>query len=109
MDNRRDLFDIPDDIAYFNCASLGPMTRRAQAAIAEATVRRLRPWLVTMKEWLGDIEDRRALLARLIGANAENIALVPAASYGAATAARNLRVAAGSRILMPAEDFPSDV
>ena len=109
MENRRDLFDIPNDIAYFNCASLGPLTRLAQAAIAESVARRSRPWSVSMQEWIGDMEERRALLARLIGANAENIALVPAASYGAATAARNLRVARGSRILMPAEDFPSDV
>jgi selenocysteine lyase/cysteine desulfurase len=109
MENCRELFDFPEGVAYFNCASVGPLMRKARAAIDEAVVRRCRPWSISMKEWIDDFEQRRALFARLIGANPENIALVPAASYGAATAARNLRATTGSRILMPAEDFPSDV
>lgn len=105
----RSLFDLPDDVAYFNCASIGPLMRSARAAIDEAAVRRSRPWSISTPEWVDDVEERRTLFARLIGADADGVALIPAASYGAATAARNLRATAGSRIIMPAEDFPSDV
>jgi selenocysteine lyase/cysteine desulfurase len=49
------------------------------------------------------------LVAELLGARADEIALVPAASYGLARAAGNLPVAPGERILGLAEQFPSNV
>jgi len=105
----RALFEIPDDLAYFNCASVGPLPRAAREAIEAGAARRARPWQVTMKHWIDDHEARRALFADLAGARADAIALVPSVSYGAAVAARNLAAAPGSRLLLIAEDFPSDV
>jgi selenocysteine lyase/cysteine desulfurase len=49
------------------------------------------------------------LFAELIGATADDIAIVPAASYGLAIAAANLPLAAGGRVLLLAEQFPSNV
>jgi selenocysteine lyase/cysteine desulfurase len=105
----RKLFDLPDDVAYFNCASLSPLMHTARAALDEALQRRARPWLMTTREWVDDVEERRTLFAQLVGADVEGIALVPAASYGLAVAARNLGARAGSRIVLPADEFPSDV
>ena len=45
----------------------------------------------------------------LIGATGDDIAIHPAASYGIATAAKNLNPKAGSRILMLDGQFPSNV
>src|SRR3954462_7589545 len=93
----RDLFEIPEDLAWFNCASIGPLPRAARAAIEEGAARRAQPWRVTMKHWIDDHEERRALFAGLGGAAPEAIALIPSVSYGVAVAARNLHAAPGSK------------
>jgi selenocysteine lyase/cysteine desulfurase len=105
----RALFEIPDDLAYFNCASVGPLPRAAREAIEAGAARRAQPWRVTMKHWIDDYEERRSLFAALAGAPADAIALIPSVSYGAAVAARNLDAAPGQQVLLIAEDFPSDV
>jgi selenocysteine lyase/cysteine desulfurase len=51
----------------------------------------------------------RALAARLIGARPGDVAIVPAVSYGIATALANLPVASGRTIVTIADDFPSIV
>ncbi|HWY24944.1 MAG TPA: aminotransferase class V-fold PLP-dependent enzyme, partial [Nevskia sp.] len=109
LPSQRELFDIPPDVAYFNCASIGPMLHAAAEAAAQALRRRARPWSISQRDWFTDSEQRRSLFARLIGADAEGIALVPAASYGLAVAAANLRSAPGQEILVIADDFPSNV
>jgi selenocysteine lyase/cysteine desulfurase len=107
--NQRSLFDIPHDIAYFNCASLAPLMSSAMEAGRKAQASRARPWTVETDDWFYLVERRRELLATIIGASSENIALVPATSYGLATAARNLFAREGQRILLIAEDYPSAV
>jgi len=105
----RALFEIPDDIAYFNCASIGPLPRAARAAIEEGAARRTQPWRVTMKHWIDDYEERRSLFAAIAGVASDAIALIPSVSYGVAVAARNLDAAPGRQVLLLAEDFPSNV
>jgi selenocysteine lyase/cysteine desulfurase len=105
---QRELFDIPDDVAYFNCASLAPLLRAAVEAGAAATARRARPWLLGGDDWFTQAEERRALFARLAGLDPEGVALVPATSYGLAVAAANLDARPGQRVLVLADDYPSN-
>jgi selenocysteine lyase/cysteine desulfurase len=105
---QRELFDIPGDVAYFNCASLAPQLRSAREAAEAAWERRARPWLIGGEDWFTEAEERRALFARLAGVDADGVALVPATSYGLAVAAANLTAAPGQRVLVLAEDFPSN-
>jgi selenocysteine lyase/cysteine desulfurase len=105
---QRELFDIPDDVAYFNCASLAPQLRSAREAAEAAWRRRAQPWLIHADDWFTEVEERRALFARLAGVDADGVALVPATSYGLAVAAANLTAAPGQRVLVLAEDYPSN-
>jgi selenocysteine lyase/cysteine desulfurase len=105
---QRELFDIPDDVAYFNCASLAPLLKAAVEAGAAATARRARPWLIGEDDWFTAAEERRALFARLAGLDPEGVALVPATSYGLAVAAANLDARPGQRVLVLADDYPSN-
>jgi selenocysteine lyase/cysteine desulfurase len=105
---QRELFDIPDDVAYFNCASLAPLLRAAKEAGAAAVARRARPWLTGAGDWFSEAEERRALFARLAGVDPDGVALVPATSYGLAVAAANLTAQPGQRVLVLADDFPSN-
>jgi selenocysteine lyase/cysteine desulfurase len=106
---QRDLFDLPDDVAYLNCAYMSPLLQRAVRLGAEGLARKARPWTISAGDFFTDSERARALFAELLGATADDIALVPAASYGIAIAAANLPLGEGQRILLLAEQFPSNV
>ncbi|MCH8685317.1 aminotransferase class V-fold PLP-dependent enzyme [Pedomonas mirosovicensis] len=106
---QRHLFDIPRDVAYLNCAFMSPLLSAAQRAGEEGLARKARPWLVTTTDFFTETEATRELFARLIGAAADDIAFIPAVSYGMAAAARNLPLRRGQAVVMPAEEFPSGV
>jgi selenocysteine lyase/cysteine desulfurase len=109
LPSQRALFDIPDDIAYLNCAYMSPLARPVVAAGEAGMARKARPWQVTPQDFFTDTEIVRGLFARLVNATAEDIALVPAASYGLAVAAHALPLQAGQSVLTLAEQFPSNV
>lgn len=106
---QRNLFDIPDDVAWLNCAYMSPLMKSAVEA-GEAGIRgKAQPWNIKPADFFPGPEEARDLFARLINASADEIAIVPSVSYGIATAARNLGAPAGSRILLLDEQFPSNV
>jgi selenocysteine lyase/cysteine desulfurase len=105
---QRELFDIPGDVAYFNCASLAPQLKVAVEAGEAALARRARPWRITGADWFDEAEQRRALFAELAGVDPDGVALVPATSYGLAVAAANLSARPGQRVLVLADDYPSN-
>lgn len=109
LDSQRELFGIPADLAYFNCASLAPLMLPAREAGRRALELRGEPWRIAAPDWFSGTEQRRSLFARLVGVSPENVALVPATSYGLAVAARNLPATPGQRVLVIAEDYPSNV
>jgi selenocysteine lyase/cysteine desulfurase len=109
ISNQRSLFDLPADVAYLNCAYMGPLPRASREAGEAAVARKSRPWEIPPADFFEPAERTRGLFAELIGAAAGEIALVPSASYGLAVAAANLRLEAGEAILVLAEQFPSNV
>jgi selenocysteine lyase/cysteine desulfurase len=107
---QRDAFDVPDDVAYFNTASLAPMLHTVRAAGEAALRRRSAPWTIRAPDWFTDVEQLRSLAGRLVGSDdGDGVALIPATSYGFAVAARNLPLAAGRRILVLADEYPSGI
>ncbi len=103
---QRDQFDLPRDVAYLNCAYMGPLPRTALEAGLAGIRRKARPWSITSAEFFEAAEQLRALAARLIGATADDLAIVPSVSYGMGVAA-NVPLRAGQRVLMLDEEFPS--
>ena len=105
----RELFDVPDDVAYFNVANLAPHLHSVRRAGDRALDKRGRPWAIEPADWFSDVERLRLLFGRVLGTDAEGVALIPATSYGFAVAARNLHVEAGERIVVLAEEYPSGI
>jgi selenocysteine lyase/cysteine desulfurase len=106
---QRHLFDIPEEVAYFNCAYMSPLMNKVVAAGHQGLLRKTRPWQIKTPEFFSGPERARELFASLVNANAGDIALVPSCSYGTATAARNLPVARGQTLLVLEDQFPSNV
>jgi selenocysteine lyase/cysteine desulfurase len=107
--SERPLFEIPDGVAYFNTASLAPQLRSVRAAGEAALDRRAAPWAIASADWFSEAERLRGLFARVIGADPEGVALVPASSYGLAVAAANLEAGPGDRVLVLDEEYPSGI
>lgn len=111
LPSQRHLFDIPDDIAYFNCAYNSPQLNESQERLLAGVSSKSHPWERTAKNFFDDAETIRGLSADVFGGDADGYAVVPAASYGLSTAARAVEphLHAGDRILLIAEEFPSIV
>lgn len=109
LPSQRALFDIPEDVAYLNCAYMSPLAKAVVAAGETGMARKAQPWRVTPQDFFTDSEKTRALFARLVNAAADDIALVPSVSYGMAVAAQALPLRAGQSVLTLAEQFPSNV
>jgi selenocysteine lyase/cysteine desulfurase len=106
---QRQLFDIPDDVAYLNCAYLSPMMHSVAEAGRAAIAAKMRPWGTVAKDFFAGPEEFRELASRLMNAAAEDIAIIPSVSYGVAAAVLNLDPEPDGEILMLQDDFPSDV
>ncbi|MDT8369375.1 MAG: aminotransferase class V-fold PLP-dependent enzyme [Longimicrobiales bacterium] len=106
---RRDDFRIPADIHYLNCAYMGPLPRVAEEAGVAGVRGKATPWTIGPDDFFATSESVKRRFARLVGGREEEIAIHPSVSYAVATAARNLEVSAGSRIVVLAEQFPSNL
>ena len=106
--SQRHLFDVPDEVAYFNTANMSPLLRRVREAGEWGLASRARPWEVAADDWFADVERLRAAFVAVLGVSVDGVALVPATSYGLAVAARNVRAGSGDRVVVLAEEYPSN-
>ena len=102
-------FDLPAGVAYLNCAYMGPLPRVALAAGRHALEGKARPWEIGVPDFFEPVERARSLFAGFVGGDADGVCIVPSVSYGIALAAANLPVGRGDRIVVLAEQFPSNV
>ena len=109
LGSQRDLFEIPEDIVYLNCAYMSPQLRPAREAGEKAVSRKSRPWEITPDDFFEDAEEIRALFARLVGGDADGVAIIPSVSYGISVAAANVPVREGEKIVILEDQFPSNV
>ncbi len=104
---QRALFKMPDDVAYLNSAAFSPVSRAVQAAGVLGVQTKVTPWTPALGQTDAWADRARAAAAGLIGAAPDDIALTNAVSYGIATAARNISIPPGTRVLMIEAEFPS--
>ncbi len=104
----REEFQIPRDVVWMNCAQMSPMHRSVAAAGQEAVMRKARPWEAAPIHFVPEIEAVRAAFAKLFNATADAIAIIPACSYGIATAANNIALHPSSKVVVVEEQFPSN-
>ena len=109
LPGQRLLFDIPDDVAFLNCAYMSPLPKASAAAGERGLARKLRPWMMTPDDFFSASEAVRASFAKLINAAPDDIAFAPAVSYGMAQAAANIAIERTQTIVTLAEQFPSNV
>src|SRR5262245_397260 len=109
LPSQRALFDIARAVCFLNAASWSPLPLAAQEAGRIGAARKGRPWLLDQDFAARQHERARRAAARLINAEASDVALISSVSYGVATAAKLLTIPAGSRVLVLAECHSSPV
>jgi selenocysteine lyase/cysteine desulfurase len=107
--SQRALFEMPRHICYLNSASYSPLPLRTQEAGRAAVGRKGTPWTLEPGFANQQHERARAAAARLIHADAADMALIPSISYGVATAAKVLTIDRGTRIIVLENDHSSPV
>ena len=107
--SQRALFEMPRDICYLNAASYSPLPLRTLEAGRAAVGRKGTPWTLDASFAHQQHERARAAAARLIHADAADIALIPSISYGVATAAKILKIERGTRVIVLEDDHSSPV
>ncbi|MEK9752206.1 MAG: aminotransferase class V-fold PLP-dependent enzyme [Rhodospirillaceae bacterium] len=109
LDNQRALFDIPDDVTYLNLAAHSPFLKSVYAAGVEGLGRKYHPWDIDLAQAPAEAERLRGLFAALIGAGAGDVAIVNSTSYAVETAARNVALGRGRKVVVLEDQFPSNV
>jgi len=107
--SQRGLFAVPRDICYLNSASYSPLPVRTQEAARDAVSRKGAPWLLDAGFANRQHERARAAAARLINAEASDVALISSVSYGVATVGKILAIPTGARVLVLENDHSSPI
>ena len=106
---QRDLFNIPEDVVYFNCAYTSPLLKEAEALGQAAVIQKTAPWELSTDLFFSYLNENRALFATLVDAAPTDVAVIPSVSYGIALAALNLPVTEGQEIVVLQDQFPSNI
>src|SRR5579862_8564971 len=109
LGSQRDLFSVPRDICYLNSASYSPLPLRTQEAAREAVGRKGAPWTLEASFANRQHERTRTAAAKLINADANDVAPISSVSYGVATVGKILSIPTGMRVLVLENDHSSPV
>lgn len=102
-------FLLPDDLVYLNTAYMGPLPRRTLRVGEQALLARACPARIGADAFFEPAERARRACAALVNADPERVALVTSAAQAVGLAVNNLPVSAGQSIVLPGEQFPSNV
>lgn len=97
------------EAVYLNHASTGALPQRTVRTVTDWIQRRGAPWRIGEGESFAMLATVRALLARLVGADASEIALMPNTGVGINLAASALPLQPGDVVLTPDLEFPANV
>ncbi len=102
-------FPWTGETTYLNNASSGPIPERTRRVLEETTAKRTAPHLLPDRDVQHMMQEARTLIARLLNADTEEIALATSTSFGIALAARGLPLKAGDTVLVSDREFPAVV
>ena len=97
------------EAVYLNAASIGPLPARTRRAVEEFAALRAAPHRMQDRHFFPLLTQARTLAARLINADADEIALATNTSYGINLAARSLPLEPGDIVLLSDREFPANV
>ncbi|RZS96949.1 selenocysteine lyase/cysteine desulfurase [Cecembia calidifontis] len=107
LKNQKHLFQLPEDIHYLNGAYMSPLLRSVEEIGIQALIQKRNPTSIQPKDFFETGEKIKANFARLVNCPAQQVAIIPAASYGLTTAVTNLPLDNGNTAIVVSDEFPS--
>lgn len=109
MQNQKHHFQLDENVTYLNGAYMSPMLKSVEAFGIAGLARKRNPFNVTPNDFFTEIDILQREFAKLIQVKeSKRIVVMPSVSYGLATAANNIKLAKGQKILIVDEQFPSN-
>lgn len=110
MECQRLQFSLPDDEIYLNCARKAPQSKRLEEIGLAAIRKQSQPNSIMRSEFFQPVDTIKKEFAKLVSVDdPDRIAIIPSVSYGLANVANNLQLATGDKVLVVAEQFPSNI
>jgi len=109
MRNYREEFSDFSPMVYLDCAYQGPFPRVTVERLHQAIELKSHPDRLKAPEYFGLPERVRARIARLTGAEAEEIAITNSATQGIGIVAAGLEFDAGDEVVVSSSNFPSNL
>ena len=107
---QRRQFSLPDGMHYLNCAFMSPLSERVQQAGIEGIRTESVPARIIAEDFFASVTRAKTLFSKVIGlSDPARVAVIPAASYGFATIAKNTSVSSGQNVVTLRGQFPSNV
>lgn len=108
--NQKDLFRLPENVSYLNGAYMSPFLKSVEAIGHASVTKKCFPYEVTGDDFFTNTNKLKQEFSKLVEINDyQNVAIIPAVSYGIATVANNVKLNAGGEILVVGEQFPSNI
>jgi cysteine desulfurase/selenocysteine lyase len=109
LDSYRSLFPVAQNCTFLNHAAVSPLSLRVfeevRTVMEELTYRGIGCY----PKWMTRVGEARSLFAKLINAEANEIAFTGNTSEGLSTIAGGLKWKSGDVVLVPVPDFPANI
>lgn len=110
MKNQRTKFLLPKSSTYLNCAYMSPLMKRVEKAGITGMQQKRNPLNVAAEDFFLQTENLRREFAQLINLpDPRRAVVIPSASYGLSTVARNISLRKTDSVVLMHEQFPSNV
>jgi selenocysteine lyase/cysteine desulfurase len=107
LTSQKHLFQLPEDIHYLNGAYMSPLLRSVEEAGIAGLIRKRNPSTIPTSDFFREAEEVKIKFGKLVNGAAEQVAIVPSASYGLANAIQNIPTDIGNTAIVVSNEFPS--
>jgi len=107
MLTQKNLFQLPDDIHYLNCAYMSPLLKSVEEAGINGMQKKRNPANIKADDFFAEAATVREQFGALVNCDAAQVAIIPSASYGLKTAVNNLPTNKGKFAITIGDEFPS--
>src|SRR5437667_932159 len=105
----RKIFPITKAYAYFDHASISPMSTLVIDAMNEYVHDVQENGPLNFTYWMKRVQETRTLCAKLIGAQSTQIAFVANTSEGVSAIANGIKWKSGENVVSCADEFPANI
>ncbi len=106
---QKELFSLDSEATYINCAYMSPLLKSVEHAGIKGIEGKRNPIKITPDDFFHDTELLRKEYSKIINStDPHRSVIIPSVSYGISTAAKNVKVKAGQKVIVLSEQFPSN-